>query len=125
MTDQDAHSTADELDALVASLLDCGGPLSQIISSMHAFESSGLSSPDAPPVIEVAHSVIRSVLGGVSERYSEQEIRVCAEIVEQVTTAICEEIFLVPPAEIHRIQGGPSGRSGRKPGRRSSRRHRR
>ena len=104
----DAHATPNALDALVAELLECGGALSQIVDHMYAFESSGLASPDAPPILEVAHSLVRSVLGEVSERHSDEEIRVSAEIVQQVTTAICDQIFVVPPAEIHRMRSEPS-----------------
>ena len=125
MTDQDARPTPDALGALIAQLIDCGGALSQIISHMCEFEASGLSSPDAPPMLEVAHSMIRSVLGDLPKRHSEEEIRVSAEIVEQVTAAICDEIFLVPPAEIRRSQGGSSSAKSQDRRRRSSRNRRR
>ena len=75
MSMTDTHPTPNALDALVAELLDCGGALSQIVDHMHAFGSSGLASPDVPPILEVAHSVIRSVLGEVSERHSEEPLR--------------------------------------------------
>lgn len=114
MTDNEAVPNADALDELVAQLLDCGGPLSQIIGSMHEFEASGLSAPDAPPILQVAQSVIRGVVGDVSDCYSDEQIRVAAEIVERVTTAICENIFLVPPSEIRRsLHGTGSACSGR------------
>jgi hypothetical protein len=104
----DTHATPNALDALVVELLNCGGALSQIVDHMHAFESSDLASPDAPPTLEVAHSLIRSVLGEVSERHSDEEIRVSAEIVQQVTTAICGQIFVVPPAGMRRMRSEPS-----------------
>jgi hypothetical protein len=92
--------TADALDALIAQLLACGGALSQIIGRMRGFEASGLSSPDGPPILEVAHSLIRDVNAGLPERHTDQEIRVSAAIVEQMTTEICENIFFIPPSEI-------------------------
>jgi hypothetical protein len=121
MNDHDASPTADALDALVAQLLACGGPLSQIIGRMHEVQAAGLSSPDAPPILEVAHSLIRDVSIGLPERYTEQEIRVSAAIVEEVTTAICENIFFIPPSEIRRkSRNSPS--AGARKRRRSGRR---
>jgi hypothetical protein len=106
MTDQDASPNAGALDALVAQLLHCGGALSQMIGGMQEFQASGASSPDAPPILEVAHSLIRDVSAGLCDGHTDQEIRVCAEIVEEVTTAICENIFFTAPSEIRRSAGG-------------------
>jgi len=108
MTDQRSSPAADALDGLVAQLLDCGGALSQIIASMQEFEASGLSSPDAPPILEVAHALIRDVNAELPKRYTEQELRVSAEIIQELTTAICENIFIVPLAEIRRNSGARS-----------------
>jgi hypothetical protein len=123
MTDQDVDPTGDALDALIAQLLACGGALSQIIGHMREFEASGLSAPDAPPILDVAHSLIRGVVQDLPERHSDESIRVSAEIVEQVTTAICEEIFFVPPSEIRRARGGSRSANSSKR-RRSGRRRR-
>jgi hypothetical protein len=123
MTNQDPCPAHPAVDALVAQLLACGGALSQIISHMSEFEASGLSSPDAPPIIDVAHSLIRDVIRDLPERHSEDEIQASAEIVEQVTTAICENIFFVPPTEIRRSLNGASSRTSRNR-RRSGRRKR-
>lgn len=125
MTDQDACPTDDALDSLIAQLLACGGALSQIIGHMRQFEGSGLSSPDAPPILELAHSLIRQVVGELPERHSEDDIRVSAEIVDEVTTAICEEIFFVPPSEIRRARGGAGSANSSKQRRRRSGRRRR
>ena len=124
MNDQDATSTHDALDALIDQLLACGGALSQIIGRMQEFEASGLSSPDAPPILEVAHKLIRDVNAALSERHTEQEIKVSAAIVEEVTTAICENIFFIPPSEIRRMSRSSPSAGGRKRQRRSGRRPR-
>jgi len=125
MNDHDASPTADALDALVSQLLACGGPLSQMIGGMQEAEASGLSSPDAPPILEVAHSLIRDVNAGLPDRYTEQEIRVSAAIVEEVTTAICENIFFIPPSEMRRMsRSSPSAARRRNRQRRSGRRRR-
>lgn len=122
MTDQPAFPIADALDALVDQLLDCGGALSQIIGGMQEAGASGLSSPNAPPILDVAHSLIRDVNRDLPARHTDQELRTSAEIIEEMTTAICENIFFVPPSEIRRSLGG-SGSAGprRRRGRRSGR----
>jgi hypothetical protein len=104
MTDQETAPTPDVLDVLVDQLLACGAPISQMMARMHQFEASGLSSPDAPPAFEVAHSVIRDVIDDITERYSDDEIRVASEIVAQATVAMCKNIFFVPPSEIRRAR---------------------
>lgn len=111
MTDHKIAPTPDLLDVLVDQLLACGAPISQMMAGMQEFEASGLSSPDAPPAFEVAHSLIRSVIDDFTERYSDEEIRISAEIVAQATVAMCENIFVVPPSEIRRSIGG-SGSAG-------------
>ena len=124
MNNHDASPTADALDALVAQLLACGGPLSQMIGRMQEAEASGLSSPDAPPILEVAHSLIREVNAGLPERWTEQEIRASAAIVKEVTTANCENIFFVPPSEIRRMSRSAPAAGAQKRQRRSGRRRR-
>lgn len=121
MTDQTTSPTAHALDALVAQLLDCGGALSQIIGRMRQFEASGLSAPDAPPILEVAHSLIRDVNAELPERHTDRELRVSAEIIEEVTTAICENIFFLPPSEVRRGLSGLGSPESRRRERRPSR----
>ena len=94
MTDQEAAPTPDVLDVLVDQLLACGAPVSQMMATMQEAEASGLSSPDAPPIFEVAHSLIRSVVDDLTERYSDDEIRVASAIVAEAAVAICENVFL-------------------------------
>lgn len=127
MTDQEPAPTPDLLDVLVDQLLACGAPISQMMASMQECEASGLSSPDAPPIFEVAHSLIRSVIDDFTGRYSEDEIRISAEIVAQATIAICENIFVLPLSEIRRSAGGSNSRGSngrRRPRHRSGRRRR-
>jgi hypothetical protein len=103
----------DVLDELVEQLLMCGGVLSQMINHMAEYEASGRSAPDTPPLLEVAHELIRSVLGPVSARHPGAELEAAAQIVEEVTTEICDEIFFVddsdgPPCKPPRMVGlGP------------------
>jgi hypothetical protein len=120
MTDEETAPTADVLDVLVDQLLACGAPISQMMARMNEFEASGLSSPDAPPTFEVAHSLIRSVVDDLTERYSDDQIQVASEIVAQATIAICENIFFVPPSEIRRSRGGSGSAGSRRRRRRSS-----
>jgi hypothetical protein len=123
MTDQEASSTPDVLDVFVDQILACGAPISQMMARMHEHEASGLSSPDAPPAFEVAHSLIRSVVDDLTDRYSDEEIRVASVIVAQATVAICKNIFFVPPDEIRRLARA-SGSGGARPRPRTRRRRR-
>jgi hypothetical protein len=93
----DSSPPPDALDDLVTQLLECGSVLSQIISHMVQYQAAGRSAPDAAPIPEVAHSVIRGVLGGVGKRHSKRDIKVAASIVKQATASICDEIYCVDP----------------------------
>ncbi|MDQ6776870.1 MAG: hypothetical protein M3071_11800 [Actinomycetota bacterium] len=93
----DSSPPPDALDQLVTQLLECGGVLSQIISHMVQFQAAGRSAPDAAPIPEVAHSLVRSVLGDVGKRHSKRDINIAAAIVKQATASICAEIYYVGP----------------------------
>jgi hypothetical protein len=95
MTKRTAHKQPTPFDELVTQLLECGGVLSQIISSMVQFEASGKSPPGIAPIPEVAHSLILGVTTDLTRKYSEDEIATCARVVEDMTTAISEQIFAV------------------------------
>ena len=125
MTDQQASPTPDVLDVLVDQLLAVGAPISQMMAGMQEFEASGLSSPDAPPMFEIAHSLIRSVVDDLTERYSDDQIQVASEIVAQATIAICENIFIMTPSEIRRGLNGRASAGPRRPAQRRSGRRRR
>ncbi len=105
MTEHSAAAPA-PLDHFVVEILECGAVLSQMISHMVRFEASGRSAPDAAPIPDVAHSLIRDVLGGVATRYSKRDIGVAAAIVKAATDAIVEEIFFVEPEFIDEAMGG-------------------
>jgi hypothetical protein len=91
------HQPPSPLDELVAALLECGGALSQIISHMLEFQAAGRSVPDAAPIPEVAHTVIKDATRALTKRHSKRDIRVAAKIVEQATTEICDNVFFVGP----------------------------
>jgi hypothetical protein len=88
---------------------------------MHEFEASGLSAHDVPPILQVAHSVIPSVVGDLTEHHSDDEIRISAEIVEQFTAIVCENIFVVLPPGLS-LRGSGSAGSRRRGRQRSGRR---
>ncbi len=97
------HEAADPLDEIVEELLQCGGVLSQMIAGMVEFESSGRSASDTAPIPEVAHDLIRSVSLHVPRRYSKRDLRTAAKIVKEITNAICEDIYVIPPEEFDRL----------------------
>jgi hypothetical protein len=68
-----------------------------MIGVMIEFERSGRSAPDAPPIPEVAHSLILDVLRDAKLRHSKRDVRVAATIVSEATNVICENIFAVNP----------------------------
>jgi hypothetical protein len=92
----DTRLPSDPLDELTAQLLACGGVLSQIISHMVACAASGQSAPDAAPIPDVAHKLIRDVIDELAKRYSRRDIKVTAKIVAQATELIADNIFFVP-----------------------------
>lgn len=85
------------LDDVIAELLDCGGVLSQIITAMVEFQAGGRAMPDQAPVPEIAHSVIRGVTGGLTERFSPVDLETAATIVHEVTEVLCNELYVVGP----------------------------
>jgi hypothetical protein len=93
----DGSQPPDPLDTLVTELLECGAVLSQIVGRMVAFQAAGRSAPDAAPIPEVAHSLIRGVLGGVAHHHSKRDMRVSARIIAEATHAMAEDIFFVGP----------------------------
>jgi hypothetical protein len=99
------HKAPEPLDELVHELLECGGVLSQMISRMVEFEASGRGAPDAVPIPETAHKLIRDVSKDVRHRHSRRDLRTAAKIVKQVTDAICSDIYYIPPEEIDRMLG--------------------
>jgi hypothetical protein len=70
---------------------------------MVEFEASGRSAPDTAPIPEVAHDLIRSVSTDVRHEFSRRDLRTAAKIVKQITAAICNDIFYIPPEEIDRL----------------------
>jgi hypothetical protein len=91
----DPPRSNDALDELVDQLLACGAVLSQIISHMVRWEAAGKSTPDTAPIPTVAHSLIADVSKPVSRRHSRRDLRIAAAIVEEITEAICDEIYSV------------------------------
>jgi hypothetical protein len=98
MTDQpDSPKPPDALDHLVTELLEAGGVLSLMIDHMVRSEAGGRSAPDAAPIPDVAHSLIRDVVDDVRKRHSKRDIKVAATIVKEATAAICDGIYFVGP----------------------------
>lgn len=124
MTDQLAGSEPrDALDELVDQLLDCGSVLSQIVGHMIRVEAAGLSAPDAAPIPEIAHGVLRDALGGIRGRHPDHDLTIAATIIEQATHAMSENIFIVPMGETQR-RPRPHSRSAARGGSRRRRRGR-
>jgi hypothetical protein len=97
MTNQpQPNQPRDVLDELVEHILICGGVLSQMVNHMVECEAARGGEPaGSPQVLEVAHELIRSVLGPVTARHRAAELETASVIIDEVTTEICEEIFFV------------------------------
>jgi hypothetical protein len=93
----DLPPTATPVDRLVTSLLGCGGPLSSMVNSMVEYQASGRSAPDAPPIPEVAHRLVASVVQEAVGRYTDAEIGTAAVMIDAAMDAVCENLFIVPP----------------------------
>jgi len=101
--DTQTFKAQDPLDELVHELLECGAVLSQMISHMVEFEASGRAAPDSAAIPDVAHDLIRCVIADVRKGFSRRDIKVAARMVKQVTAAICNDIFYIPPGEVDRL----------------------
>ena len=86
----------DTLDELVRELLGCGAVLSQVVTHMIRCDAAGRAAPDAAPIPDAAHSLIRDALTDVARQRSRRDIKVAAAIVRDATESIAENIFLVP-----------------------------
>jgi hypothetical protein len=99
MTDHPKSSPepVEPLDELVAELLDCGGVLSQIISAMVEFQAGGHHAGDQVPTPEIAYSIVRGVVCGLSERFSAADLQTSAIVVREVTEVLCNELYVLGP----------------------------
>lgn len=93
----DPAPSTDPLDGLVTELLECGAVLSQIVTRMVQFQAAGRSAPDAVPIPEAAHAVVRGAIHSVKPRHSKRDIKVATAIVAEATTAITDNVFFLGP----------------------------
>ena len=100
------HFSQDPLDRLVAQLLGCGGVLSQLIQGMIDWEAEHPPPPDAVPIPETAHKLVREVLDEVRKRYSRGQVAMAARIVELATELIANNIFTVSPELMNELEAG-------------------
>jgi hypothetical protein len=85
------------LDELAGELLECGAVLSQLIAGMVEYSETNETPPGTAPIPEIAHGLVRGVLGGIRKRHSKRDVAVAAKIVGEATEAICNDIFFVDP----------------------------
>jgi hypothetical protein len=94
-THQHSDRRTDPLDDLTTQLLECGALLSQMISHMVQWQAAGKSAPDAAPIPDVAHQLIRDVIGRLTHNHPAAEISAAAVIVGEATKVIGDEIFFM------------------------------
>jgi hypothetical protein len=85
------------LDALVHAVVESGGMFHQILHHMEISSADGRSASDAPPPDEVLRSLLTGILDQKPIAYR-TDLSAVAEAVSAVSSAIAEELYLVPPA---------------------------
>lgn len=87
-------------DALVSELVKFGGVMAQIIDHMARFSASGLSDPEAPPSDIVLQGLLGDVIAPKVRGRSSADVRATTAMLAEISAAITEEIYLVPPETI-------------------------
>jgi hypothetical protein len=98
MTEQpDGYQPPDELDELVHALLECGAPLSQIVSHLVMTKSPKNFGPGFALIPEEAGGLVRDAIEGVARAYTKRDLRLVATMLDDFTEAMHDNLFLVPP----------------------------
>ncbi len=84
------------LDDLVGELLVCASGLNHLITGMIEWEMTQGSPPDAPPLAQVACSLVSGVAAD-RLRHSKRDLRVTTAIIQEITAAVREDIYVVNP----------------------------
>jgi hypothetical protein len=87
----------DPLGAYVAALLVLNGQLMGVVDHMLAFQASGRSAPDAPPIPVVLTELLTGILGPLAEGDGAAELELAAAMLEATSGRIASELFLVSP----------------------------
>jgi hypothetical protein len=102
---------------LASALMECLAPVTQILDHM----ARAPTAPDIESAVATLTTALEGVLAPFEARYQASELERAAEIVDEVTDAILEEIMLVPHAPPRR-PGSATRRPNGKANRRSRRR---
>jgi hypothetical protein len=101
---------------LATALMECVAPVTQILDHM----ARAPTAPDIESAVATLTTVLEGVVAPLERRYPAAELERAAEIVDEVTDAILEEIMLVPHAPPRR-----PGSATRRPNGKAKRRRRR
>ena len=88
---------ATPLDAYVAALLAIHGQLAGVIDHMMAFQASGRSAPDAPPIPVVLAGLLTDILAPLAGDDGRTDLEVAARLLEAASDLIGSELLLVNP----------------------------
>jgi hypothetical protein len=91
----DTDTTIPAVDALALAMMNSLGQLSLILGQMHRFQAEGESSPDALEPPFALAELLRSVLRGLAEEHSTEDIATAAQMLVSATTLIGDELFVV------------------------------
>lgn len=91
----DTDTTIPAVDALALAMMNSLGQLSLILGHMHRFQAEGRSAPDALEPPFALAELLRSVLRGLAEEHSTEDIATAAQMLVSATTLIGDELFVV------------------------------
>lgn len=90
-------SDHEALDAFVAQLLETSFTLMTMVNEMTAFEASGHSAADAPPVPVVLSNLLRDVLAPLVAGGSRAAVVHATAVLAETTALVCRDIYVVNP----------------------------
>jgi len=90
-----------ETERLVAALMACLAPLTQILDHMARSPQSASVEQSA----EVLKRLLADTLGPMSERLGAEPVRIASEVLDEAAEVIAEEICLVPHQGARRPRG--------------------
>jgi hypothetical protein len=85
------------------------GQLHLLLTHMEQFEAEGLGHPDAPPIPHVLAGVLVQALARLA-RERPGDLAVAADLLDAVSRAVEEEIFVLPIPREEPLNGGCGAR---------------
>lgn len=84
------------LDELVSELLVCASAINHLITGMIEWETMHGSPAEAPPLTQIAHTLLSSVAGDRLHQ-SKRDLKMAAAIAREIAAGVQEDIYVVNP----------------------------